>query len=111
MREEALLWFKQARKALNDLRTEDWDSAAFWSQQASEKALKTLLIAHGKMHRIHNLLELREIVKRELTIHYTMSRYPNAANTLPSQPYDESKAKDLIGRAEKILGWVERNLR
>jgi len=124
-----LLWLKQARrdlrKALNDLKTEDWDSAAFWSQQASEKALKALLIAHGKMHRTHNLLELGEIVKqelkldvdevwedlRELTIHYTVSRYPNAANALPSQLYDEFKAKDLIRRAERILGWVEQNLR
>ena len=46
---------------------------------------------------------------RELTIPYTMSRYPNAANALPSQPYDEPKAKDLIRGAERILGWVERN--
>ena len=48
---------------------------------------------------------------RELTIHYTVWRYPNAANALPSQLYDEPKAKDLIRRAERILGWVERNKR
>ena len=50
-------------------------------------------------------------ISGSLTIHYTVSRYPNSANALPSQPYDESKAKDLIGRAERILGWVERNKR
>ncbi len=48
IKREALLWFKQAemdlRKALNDLSTRDWDSAAFWSQQAAEKALKALLL-------------------------------------------------------------------
>ncbi len=128
MRVEAEMWFKQARsdlrKAFNDLQTCDWDSAAFWSQQASEKALKALLLAFGKTTRTHNLLELGKIVEqeikistseihedlRELTIHYTISRYPNAANALPSELYDEGKARELVKRAEKVVRWVEQNL-
>jgi len=45
---EAEIWLGQAerdlKKAENDLATGDWDSAAFWSQQAAEKALKALLL-------------------------------------------------------------------
>ncbi|MGC8975268.1 MAG: HEPN domain-containing protein [Thermoprotei archaeon] len=96
MRREAHMWFRQAesdlKKALNDLVTGDWDSAAFWSQQAAEKALKALLIEHGATYRGHELLEISNTVEKELglsveeirdylrdlTIHYTIARYPNA---------------------------------
>jgi len=44
---------------------------------------------------------------RELTIHYTISKYPNATNALPSDFYDESKARDLIARAKRVIEWVE----
>lgn len=47
---------------------------------------------------------------RELTIHHTISRYPNAANALLSDLYDESKARDLIARAGRVIEWVKRNL-
>jgi len=47
---------------------------------------------------------------KELTIHYMVSGYPNTANAFPSQLYDEPKARDLIRRAERVLGWVEQNL-
>lgn len=125
MRSEALMWFRQAerdlQKAENDLATRDWDGAAFWSQQAAEKAL---LLQRGKTARTHNLLELGRLVSeelgidvgeilgdlRELTIHYTISRYPNAANAIPYELYDEAKARDLVERARRVLAWVRRNL-
>ncbi|MEM2576844.1 MAG: HEPN domain-containing protein [Candidatus Bathyarchaeia archaeon] len=128
MRKEASLWMKQAesdlRKAENDLKTYDWDSAAFWSQQAAEKALKALLLNFGKSYRGHNLLELRDILKtdagldvgliekelKELTIHYTISRYPNAANALPIELYDQEKAYELVEKARKVVEWVKRYL-
>jgi HEPN domain-containing protein len=72
IKREALLWFKQAemnlRKTLNDLLTRDRDSAAFWSQQAVEKALKALLLNAEIVHRGHNLLEIAEVIKKELNI-------------------------------------------
>ncbi|MEM2424954.1 MAG: HEPN domain-containing protein [Candidatus Bathyarchaeia archaeon] len=128
MRREAFLWLIQAerdlKKAVNDLRTEDWDSAAFWSQQAAEKSLKALLIDGGKVYRGHDLLEMAHIIRdnlgidvevimddlRELTIHYTISRYPNAANAVPSELYTKDRAEELVTRARRVLEWVKRNL-
>ncbi|MEM1533199.1 MAG: HEPN domain-containing protein [Desulfurococcaceae archaeon] len=128
MRNEALRWFAQAesdlRKALNDLKTVDWDSAAFWSQQCAEKALKALLLSRGKVYRGHDLLDIARVIRedlgldiggllddlRELTIHYTVARYPNAANAIPSELYSETKARDLVERAKKVLEWVKQNL-
>ncbi|MEM0464289.1 MAG: HEPN domain-containing protein [Pyrobaculum sp.] len=129
MRREASLWLKQAegdlKKAENDPVTGDWDGAAFRSQQAAEKALKALLPHYGKVARGHNLIELGRLVEeelgistaevatdlRELTVHYVISRYPNAANALPYELYDESKARDLVERAKRVLDWARRNLR
>lgn len=128
LRSEALRWFIQAesdlRKAFNDLKTGDWDSAAFWSQQCAEKALKALLLSKGKVHRGHDLLDIARVIRedlglnissllddlRELTIHYTVARYPNAANAIPSELYSEVKARDLIERAKRVLEWVRQNL-
>jgi len=128
LRREAFLWLIQAerdlKKAINDLRTEDWDSAAFWSQQAAEKSLKALLIDGGKVYGGHDLLDMAHIIRddlgidveaimddlRELTIHYTISRYPNAANAVPSELYTKDRAEELVMRARRVLEWVKRNL-
>lgn len=75
-------------------------------------------------YRGHSLLELSKIIERELgldmsevlddlrelTIHNTISRYPNAANALPYELYTEEKARELIERAEKVIEWVKRYL-
>jgi len=124
---EALLWFRQAeanlRKALNDIVTRNWDSAAFRSQQATEKALKVLLLNAGIASRGRNLLELAEAARvelgvdkvvddlRGLTVHYAISRYPNAANALPYELYTEGKARDLVERAKRVVNWVKQHLR
>jgi HEPN domain-containing protein len=123
------MWLKQAesdlRKARNDLATRDWDSAAFWSQQAAEKALKALLLEAGLVYRGHDLLGMAELIERELgiqvdeirshlrelTIHYTVARYPNAANAVPSEIYDEAKARQLVSMAEQVVAWVKQRLR
>ncbi|MEL9990071.1 MAG: HEPN domain-containing protein [Thermoproteus sp.] len=47
---------------------------------------------------------------RELTVHYTISRYPNAANAVPYELYDEAKARELVDRAERVLAWTRRYL-
>ena len=128
VRREAEAWLRQAerdlRKAVNDLQTEDWDSAAFWSQQAAEKALEALLLDSGIAYRGHELLEMTQNIRselgidtsaidrdlRELTIHYTVARYPNAANAVPYELYDEEKARELLEKAKKVIEWVKQNL-
>jgi len=113
-------WLEQAerdlRKASNALSTEDYDAAAFWSHQAVEKALNA---ARG-----HNLIELGRRVEevlgvpveevledlRELNPHYTLSRYPNAANAPPYQIYTRARAEEAVVRARRVVKWVRRLL-
>ncbi|MEM1637247.1 MAG: HEPN domain-containing protein [Pyrobaculum sp.] len=116
---------RDLQKAENGLVIKDWDGVAFWSQQVAEKALKALLLRWGQLARTHNLLELGALISkevgidvgevlsdlRELTIHYTVSRYPNAANAVPYELYDEAKARELVERARRVLACVRRNLR
>ncbi|MDK6028925.1 HEPN domain-containing protein [Ignisphaera sp. 4213-co] len=128
MRREAFMWLKQAesdlKKALNDLVTGDWDSAAFWSQQAAEKALKALLLEHGLVYRGHELLEIANLIEKELninvdevrnllrdlTIHYVISRYPNAANGIPAELYTKDIAESLVEKARRVVEWVKQYL-
>jgi HEPN domain-containing protein len=128
MREEALKWYQQA---LEDLLTAEhlfnthrYYAVAFWSQQAAEKALRAFLIFHGKVVRSHDLNEILDIIERELsinvneiredanklTIHYIVSRYPDAANSIPARIYSRNDAEDLLKRVKKVIEWVKRYL-
>lgn len=121
MREEAKKWFQQA---LEDLSTGHYYASAFWAQQSAEKALKALLIDLGKMTRTHDLNEILDEIQREagirgdeirqdvtkLTVHYTIARYPDAANAVPARLYSKEDAEDLIRRAERVVEWVKRYL-
>jgi len=49
-----------------------------------------------------------EPLLRELTVHYTISRYPNAE---PYELYDEQKARGLVEMARRVVAWVGQNLR
>lgn len=121
-------WYQQA---LEDLLTAEqlfkaqrYYAVAFWSQQAAEKALKALLIFSGKIVRTHDLNEIIDIVEKELlinvseirddanklTIHYIVSRYPDAANSIPARIYSINDAEDLLRRAKKVIEWVKQNL-
>ncbi len=129
MRNEALMWLEQARRDLEAARhlavSRDWFASVFWCHQAAEKALKALLIASGKAVRGHNLLELLRMVSVELGVkpprgvercarylnpHYVVSRYPDAANGLPYEVYEEDDVSRALDCAEVILGWVEQLL-
>ena len=47
---------------------------------------------------------------RYLNPHYVVSRYPDAANGLSYEVYEED-ASGALDRVEVILGWVEQFLR
>ncbi|GAB6948399.1 HEPN domain-containing protein [Vulcanisaeta sp. JCM 16161] len=121
-------WLAQAirdlRTAKNSLNSGDYYACAFWSQQAVEKTLNALLISRGKVVRDHDLVELSYVIRdelhidisriidhlRELTTHYTTSRYPDAANGLPYEIYTEGKARRVLEMAREVVEWVRQNL-
>ena len=46
----------------------------------------------------------------DLTPDYTVSRYPDAANAVPYELYDESTARTKIQNAEAVIAWLKRKI-
>ena len=125
MRENVELWFKQSLEDLDTakvlLNTNKYYASAFYSHQAAEKALKALLLYFGKDVKTHDLSKMLDIIKEEVNLNveevrkealklnpnYTISRYPDAANSLPYLLYDKSDAEEYLKMAEKIINWVK----
>ncbi len=125
MREEIVNNLKQIE---NDLDTADllrkhkkYSDSVFHSQQAAEKALKTLYL-HKKREIpfTHNLVKIvRELglskavlkAARELTPDYITTRYVDAANGVPADMYDKESADLHYGYAEEIVECVKKRLR
>jgi HEPN domain-containing protein len=42
----------------------------------------------------------------DLTSDYTVSRYPDAANAVPYEIYDESTARSKVENAEAVITWL-----
>ena len=125
MKTEVSNWWEQAKKDLsaakNSVKSGDYEWASFQSNQAAEKALKALHIKLKKSNiQSHNLIKIgeslsapREIKESlmELNPEYTLSRYPDVANAMPSQNYSERKASEKIKHAEEIIKWTEKQLK
>lgn len=122
MRPDAQLWWKQAVRDLDTARhcreAGDHYAAAFFCQQAAEKGLKALHIEIRKASSGpgHSLVFLgrelgapKELLTflRELNPEYIVSRYPDAANGLPHENYDETIATRLIAGVEGVHRWIE----
>lgn len=122
LRPEARNWLRQAEA--------DWQVAranfaaglyfatAFACHQAVEKALKGAAIVRLRRAppRGHNLVELGgllgapEVVLtdlRYLNPEYVTSRYPDAANGVPAENYDEAIARSLMDAASRVRAWVD----
>lgn len=62
--------------------------------------------------RTHNLPEILEIgvpedfltIARELTPEFIITRYPDAAGGIPTEPYDERYVKEILEKAERLFG-------
>ena len=129
MREEARrLWLQ----ALEDLETakvllqaKRYYAAVFFAQQAAEKALKAAYIEVRREEppRTHNLLELLTLLgvkpdtepelvdaAMDLTPEYVVTRYPNAANGVPAQLYNERIAKEHVDKARLLIDYCRRLL-
>lgn len=124
MRPEAERLLAQAREDLTTARVllqgERHYAAAFFAHQVAEKALKALHIERLRtLPRTHDLLALAEALgapeevvegARLLTPDYTVSRYPDAAGTLPARLYGKAQAETRLRAAEEVLTWVERTI-
>ncbi len=120
MREESRRWLRQARADLEVARAlghGHYFVGAFACHQAAEKAMKAACI---ELHRTlppktHNLLELARELRapeevlsdlRLINPEYVAARYPDAANGIPAEMYDERKARLLLEAAERVWRWV-----
>lgn len=127
-REEGLRWLEQAEADLHTAthcrEAGDFYAAAFFAQQAAEKALKGLLYALGyRAILTHSVLELlregaqvagelgaMEAMGRELDRHYIGARYPNFYPAgAPYRYYTEEDADRCVSYAASILDAVRRS--
>lgn len=121
MREEARRWLVQAdadlAHARASIRAGFHFAAAFACHQAAEKWLKGAIIERQRIMppRTHNLVELGRVLAvpeevlsdlRLLNPEYATSRYPDAANGVPAENYDERRATALLQAAERVQRWV-----
>jgi len=113
MRENVELWFKQSLEDLDTakvlLNNNKYYASTFYSYQAAEKALESLLLYFGKDVKTHDLSKMLDIIKEEVNLNveeirkealklnpnYTISRYPDAANSLPYLLYDKMMQKNI----------------
>ncbi len=123
MRREVVLWLKSAEDDIFDaklsLNNKRYFRTAFFAQQAAEKSLKALFFVVKKEEppKLHTVTELyRELkkggfnlpddVEEQLYVlnkYYTVSRYPDAANGLPSESVDRIEAERALKIAEVVL--------
>src|SRR5659263_756152 len=124
-KEEAVRWLNQGERDLGAaivlMDKEFHESACFHAQQASEKALKSLLFLKGQRSVItHSTRELYREVKKiipefkdlarastELDTHYIPPRYPDAfPSGSPYDYYTREDADKCIKYADSILAEV-----
>jgi|WetSurMetagenome_2_1015567.scaffolds.fasta_scaffold513677_1 HEPN domain-containing protein len=125
MRSEASNWWKQALKDLEtaskNLEIEEYYVTAFFSQQATEKALKALYLdkLRESSGPTHSLIFLGKNVGipeefysslRKLSPDFIITRYPDAANGVPYDLYDEEIAEERLKLSQKVLKWVKKEL-
>ncbi|MEM4279086.1 MAG: HEPN domain-containing protein [Archaeoglobaceae archaeon] len=127
MRRETELWLRTAEEDLVDsksfLASKRYFRSAFFAQQAVEKVLKALFIemAREDPPKIHSVTELYGILKEKtgfklsdeleeqlfvLNKYYTVSRYPDAANGLPSESVDRIEAERALKISEEIFDYA-----
>ncbi len=121
MREEARRWLVQGDADLAHARASMQAgfhfAAAFACHQAVEKWLKGAIIHLRRTlpPQTRNLVELGRVLEvpedvmsdlRLLNPEYATSRYPDAANGVPAENYDERRANMLLQAAERVQRWV-----
>ncbi|NOY52925.1 MAG: HEPN domain-containing protein [Deltaproteobacteria bacterium] len=117
-------WIKRAKSNLaraKQPKTAEifWEDLCFDAQQAAEKSLKAILIAHDIPFRfVHDLAELLTSITNhgipipdnihaaaELTNYAVESRYPG-----PAEPVTEDEFRDALQKAELVVAWAETHI-
>lgn len=126
MRKEVEHWWLQALKDLDsahkNFNIQEYHLTAFLCQQSVEKALKAVY-----MHKLkespattHSLIFLGQKTGipgeyynglRRLSPDFVITRYPDAAQALPHELYDEKIAAERIQIAEKVIEWATLQLK
>jgi HEPN domain-containing protein len=126
MRKEAERLIRQARRDLENARKNidigAYEVAAFLAHQAVEKYLKGAWFEtkRARPPASHYLKELGDgldvpppLVSKLLYLNpdYTVARYPDAANGVPYELYDEPIARSKVDAAAEVAQWVETLIR
>lgn len=96
--------------------------AAFFCQQAVEKALKALFLYEkkGEVPQSHSLIYLATNTSvpekfysflKELTPKFIDTRYPDASVDLPSHIYDEENTVRLLQKSKEVLEWIQQKMK
>jgi HEPN domain-containing protein len=122
---EAKLWMRQAEADLSaakdSLKDGHYEWASFAAQQCVEKALKALHIskfhqAPPKTHFLDELIlpfdpdEELSALAAEISEDYTLARYPDAAEAIPSEMYSADVARHKIESAGRLLEWARKQM-
>ena len=126
MRKEAERLILQARRDVENARKNigigAYEVTAFLCHQAVEKYLKGAWIEKKRRRPppTHYLKELGQGLNapKRLLAHllflnpdYTVARYPDAANGVPYELYDEATARAKVKAAAEVARWVESLIR
>jgi HEPN domain-containing protein len=125
MRPETRLWWEQAKRDLkiaeHNHGSRDYEACVFFCEQAAQKALKALLMhrTDEPLPRIHNLVELgrlagvdgrMSVFLGQLTPHYMIARYPDAAGAVTTELYDGWMSRRFLLGTKEVLEWCKRRL-
>jgi HEPN domain-containing protein len=113
-------WFKQAQHDLEmaekNIAIGGFDIAAFLSHQAIEKLLKAVFAFEGqKIPKSHYIDEMarelnlpQELIDDilDLTVDYTLARYPDVGFRVPFEEYTEEIAREKVKRAQRVFAEV-----
>ena len=120
MKEEAEAWMRRAKRdamiSRYNFQGKIYDAAAFYAQQASEKALKALSMeTNGTFRRSHDLVELASEVEAPSEVlrmcavvspAYTGTRYPD----MPELGTKED-VRNVVKASREVVKWVSSRLK
>ena len=117
-------WLRQAEADLEsvkyNLQGKKYYVCANYSQQAVEKALKSLLLKKGILNKTHNITNMAKTLKlpeeliskiSELEPVHQESVYPDVSPKIPAENYDEEDASNFFNIAKEVLEWIKKTIK